>query len=396
MIFFLRACVALALTGSAGLAFAQDADELGAYAYEAVAIDRQDARSEPASLDVSTVDMPMVTPTGNSILDIARGTDQTGSGEFTGGTEGLGSLVSTVGAYPELVQLLDDETARLTVFAPSDDAFAAADLSGLDEAGIENVLKYHVVPNMVFNSTDEAPENLYLPFQMKTVQGGLIKIINAGDGTLSAVDAGGNEVGLDMVVDSASNGVVYVIDAVLVAPDAPEEPPVAPGDEPMVTPVGNSILDIARGTDATGSGEFTGGAEGLGSLVSTVGAYPELVQLLDDETARLTVFAPSDDAFAAADLSGLDEADIENVLKYHVLPKMAYKALEDGYLPLQLETAQGSLIEIIEAGDGTPAVVDATGNTIALDMIVDSASNGVVYVIDAVLTPPEPTGEDNG
>ncbi len=380
--------------------------EPGAYTYEVVAIDRQGARSEPVSLDVSTVDMPMpgddmpmVTPTGNSILDLARGTDEDEDGEFTGGAEGLESLVSTLGVYPELLEVLDDETAELTVFAPSNDAFAAVDLSGLDEREIDNVLRYHVVPDMAFNTMALSGEEEF-PMTLTTAQGGTVEITDSGDGTLAAVDAGGNEVGLDMVVDSASNGVVYVIDAVLVAPDAPEEPPVAPGDEPMVTPVGNSILDLARGTDETGSGEFTGGAEGLGSLVSTVGAYPELVQLLDDETAQLTVFAPSDDAFAAADLSGLDEAGIENVLSYHVLPNMAFNSVdhiaEDGFLPLQLETAQGGLIEIMDVGDGTLAAVDAAGNTVALDMIVDSASNGVVYVIDAVLTPPAPTGEDGG
>jgi uncharacterized surface protein with fasciclin (FAS1) repeats len=93
-----------------------------------------------------------------------------------------------------------------TVFAPTDEAFAKipkADLDALlkDKAKLTAVLTYHVVPGKVMakDVKDGAA---------KTVQGGEIKLATAGGVTVN----GAKVIGADV---TASNGVIHVIDTVL-------------------------------------------------------------------------------------------------------------------------------------------------------------------------------------
>jgi len=92
----------------------------------------------------------------------------------------------------------------------------------------------------------------------------------------------------------ATNGVIHIIDAVLIPPfpeeDAPEEEGEGEGEEPM-----ESIVDIAVGND-----DFST----LVELLSAAG----LVEALGD--GPFTVFAPTNDAFAA-----LDDAMLEAVVQ---------------------------------------------------------------------------------
>jgi uncharacterized surface protein with fasciclin (FAS1) repeats len=98
-----------------------------------------------------------------------------------------------------------------------------------------------------------------------------------------------------------------------------------------------------------------------------------------------TVFAPSDDAFAAVDqetLDGLlaDPDALADVLLYHVVPG-EYMAADVVTLE-SATTAQGADLPITVDGD-TVMVGDAT--VTATDI---QASNGVIHVIDTVLLPP--------
>ena len=101
----------------------------------------------------------------------------------------------------------------------------------------------------------------------------------------------------------------------------------------------------------------------------------------------LTVFAPTDDAFAA-----LPEGTVENLLKpenkdqlqavltYHVVPgKVMAETVASGNLR-KATSLQGDTIDIsIENGP----MVDGA-NIIATDI---EASNGVIHVIDSVILP---------
>lgn len=92
----------------------------------------------------------------------------------------------------------------------------------------------------------------------------------------------------------------------------------------------------------------------------------------------LTVFAPTNDAFAAIDTSGLTTEQLTSVLLYHVVGGEVL--LEDG---LSVTTLNGADVLLSVAFDETKVNEANIEGTIP-------ASNGAIYVIDAVLLPPSP------
>ncbi len=110
-----------------------------------------------------------------------------------------------------------------------------------------------------------------------------------------------------------------------------------------------------------------------------------------EETLRgegpFTVFAPTDDAFAAVPKETMDAllADptgaLADVLTYHVVPgKVMAADLSDG---MMVDTVNGAKLEVKISDNGTVMVNDATVVTADVE-----ASNGVIHVIDTVLIPP--------
>jgi uncharacterized surface protein with fasciclin (FAS1) repeats len=107
-----------------------------------------------------------------------------------------------------------------------------------------------------------------------------------------------------------------------------------------------------------------------------------LVETLKGE-GPFTVFAPTDDAFAAlpeGTVEGLleDTDTLTAILTYHVVPgKVMSGDLSDG---MMAETVNGQSVTI-----GTEGGVTVDGaNVIQADI---EASNGVIHVIDAVILP---------
>lgn len=97
-----------------------------------------------------------------------------------------------------------------------------------------------------------------------------------------------------------------------------------------------------------------------------------------------TVFAPSNQAFAkvpaaAMDALAKDPSKLTALLSYHVVPvKVIAADVKNG----RTKTLNGASVELSKAGDFL-TVEDALAQTPAL-----SATNGMVYIIDSVLTPP--------
>jgi len=125
-------------------------------------------------------------------------------------------------------------------------------------------------------------------------------------------------------------------------------------------------------------------AGGFTSLVSAVQAAG-LEETLRGE-GPFTVFAPTDDAFAAVPQETLDAlfADpsgaLSEVLTYHVVPgKVMSTDLSDG---MMAETVNGKSLEITIEDDGTVMVGGAKVVTADIE-----TSNGVIHVIDTVLVP---------
>ena len=131
---------------------------------------------------------------------------------------------------------------------------------------------------------------------------------------------------------------------------------------------------------AVGAGQFS-------TLVAAVQAAG-LVDVLKGD-GPYTVFAPTDDAFAA-----LPAGTVENLLKpenkdqlvavltYHVIPGKVMSGDIAGQM-VKPASVQGSAIDINASGDGV-MVNDAS--VIAADV---GASNGVIHVIDKVILPPQ-------
>lgn len=100
----------------------------------------------------------------------------------------------------------------------------------------------------------------------------------------------------------------------------------------------------------------------------------------------VTVFAPSDEAFKALPAATLDKlakdpAQLKAVLGYHVVPGLVKSGDIDGSKPLT--TSTGAKMNVAKAGD---FVTVDDGLVTKADL---PAGNGVIHVIDRVLTPPK-------
>jgi uncharacterized surface protein with fasciclin (FAS1) repeats len=129
-------------------------------------------------------------------------------------------------------------------------------------------------------------------------------------------------------------------------------------------------------------------SDDFSTLVQAVVAA-DLVKTLKGK-GPFTVFAPTNDAFAqipAADLEALlaDPDALANILTYHVIEgRVRARDLQ----PTQtVETVQGGELTIDVAEEGTATITDETGNTVNITATDLTAKNGVVHVIDGVLTP---------
>jgi uncharacterized surface protein with fasciclin (FAS1) repeats len=127
---------------------------------------------------------------------------------------GAGSFKTLVAALKaaDLVGALQAK-GPFTVFAPTDAAFAALPAGTLDDllkpenkAKLQSILTYHVVPGKVMSSDLKGTVNA------KTLQGQTVTIIAAASG----VTVNGAKVVTADV--AASNGVIHVIDAVILPP----------------------------------------------------------------------------------------------------------------------------------------------------------------------------------
>ena len=256
-----------------------------------------------------------------------------------------------------LVETLKGE-GPFTVFAPTDDAFAALPAGTLDELlkpenkqQLTDILTYHVVSGKVMAAD---------------VSGLTSATTVLGKDVAIKVDMGNvyiNDAKVIITDIETSNGVIHVIDAVILPPS----------DEAAAE--SNTIVDVA-----VADGRFT-------TLVAAVEAAG-LVETLSGE-GPFTVFAPTDDAFAALPAGTLDslllpenKQQLTDILTYHVVSGKVMAA--DVVTLTSAPTVLGKDITIT-VKDGKVYLND-TVQVIITDI---EASNGVIHVIDAVLLPPQ-------
>jgi transforming growth factor-beta-induced protein len=270
----------------------------------------------------------------------------------------LGAAVTKAG----LATALTDPNASLTVFAPTDAAFSAlATKLGFASAGalvdalpastLASILTYHVLPARK-SAADLAAGGAMQP-TLYTFVGTSAKLTLSTTAGVQISDAALTSANVTTADVPASNGVVHVIDKVLVPPGVLNIVQMAQVNPIFSTLVGAVVTANLQGT-LSGSGPFT-------------------------------VFAPTNDAFAAIQttVAGLSTAQLAQVLTYHVLPTQVLAANIPFGTPIT--TVEGETITI-NAGT-PPTITDKTATPAPIVATDVRASNGVIHVIGKVLIP---------
>jgi uncharacterized surface protein with fasciclin (FAS1) repeats len=255
-----------------------------------------------------------------------------------------------------LDSVLLDRDATFTVFAPNDAAFQELGQSTIDALlddpdRLTDILLYHVIQGTQVEAVDAI-----------AAAGSKQEMANGDEVALSLC---GSDlcVNLSEVISEdllAENGVVHVIDKVLIPP----------------TEMGMPTDNIAETAIAAGS--FT-------TLVQALQAA-NLVSTLENEAETFTVFAPTDAAFDLipdATLTALlaDTDALTNVLLQHVIIGSAVDSVTAFTLNGTSRNTAADEDVTIEIVDG---VLEIQGSPVSMFDIY--ASNGVIHVIDAVIT----------
>jgi len=236
-----------------------------------------------------------------------------------------------------------------TVFAPTDEAFAK-----LPEGTVETLLKpenkqqliailtYHVVPGKVL-AADVVKLNAAATVNGQRVD---IKVV----GKTVEIDQA-KVVKADI---AASNGVIHVVDSVLL-------------------PSSDTIPAVAE-------------KAGIFKTLLAAAQAAGLVEALSGDKP-LTVFAPTDDAFAALPkgtveslLKPENKAKLADILKYHVVSGRYFST----------DLVGGKAVKSLQGGPLSVSVKDGKAKVLNAGLVKTDidAANGVIHVIDTVLLPP--------
>ena len=187
---------------------------------------------------------------------------------------------------------------------------------------------------------------------------------------------------------AACNDKEAVTEPVAVEPEATTDVAVEPEVAPEAMAESDAATMPTEDAAATQSiGEMAAANPDLSILTAALKAAGLDTMMM--EAGEYTVFAPTDDAFAAV-LTKLDVTKeellantdlLKSVLPYHVVP-MVVKAADIPY-NTAIETVNGQTIMISDAN----VITDASGNTANITGTDMMATNGVVHVIDTVLLP---------
>lgn len=276
------------------------------------------------------------------------------------------NIVQRAQANPELSILVEAvvaaglvdtlSTGTLTVFAPTNAAFAALLIElGVSKANLlankpllTAVLSYHVLGQRVLRA--EVP----LGKAITPLSGGFFKIESSNG--LQITD-GRNRVARILDTDLyASNGVVHVVDRVLL-----------PADKDIVA-TAQSLPDFSILVEAVM-------AAGLVETLQGPGPF--------------TVFAPTNAAFAALLTElGVSKADLlankpllTSVLTYHVVPTRVLRA--EVPVGTAIQTVQGETLTV----NASLQITDQKGRSSQITATDVFTRNGVIHVVDRVLLP---------
>jgi uncharacterized surface protein with fasciclin (FAS1) repeats len=263
-------------------------------------------------------------------------------------------------------------TAGLTVFAPTNAAFNSlatqlgladgpALVAALPKEALASILSYHVLPARKsaadLTSGGATQDTIY------TFDGAVTKLNLTTTSGVAIKDAVLTEAKVTTADVAATNGVVHIVDKVLVPP---------------------GVLNVVQMAQANPAAFST-----LVGAVASAGLVPTLSSTTDP-LARFTVFAPTNAAFAsiASTVAGLTPTQLSTVLTYHVLASQVLSTDLGPVFGTAVATVAGQNITINAGTAPVIATITDTTTTPATITAVDvRASNGVIHVIDKVLLP---------
>jgi uncharacterized surface protein with fasciclin (FAS1) repeats len=281
---------------------------------------------------------------GAARMGVIEAANELGLNEFSAAIDGAG-LADTLNNQGVLII----GPGSFVIFAPSDEAFAAAsdvDMNTIKENATElkRILSYHVVWN------DGRFENISELSSAKTLQGENLTLDNTAGMKVNGANVTASK--------SYDNGTIYVIDKVLLPQTASSQ---------GVTEAANDLgaKKFASAINSAGLVETLNG-QGLMGFESLAGG-------------PFTVFAPSDSAFdnakASLDAISKKDAGMMNLLSYHMVDAKVLLNMTD---PNSAKTMQGDSL-----------AVDTNMGLVGGANVLKSEryANGIVYVIDQVLVP---------
>jgi uncharacterized surface protein with fasciclin (FAS1) repeats len=252
-------------------------------------------------------------------------------------------------------------TGPFTVFAPTNAAFIAAGfpneaaVTAADKTVLEAILKYHVLTSKVESGAIATAVNSAVPtlaakdiFVTKTSAGS----VNVNGAKVTTADV------------QATNGVIHIIDAVLIPP----------------------ALNIPAYIQANYTFLYAAVVRASSAPSAT---NPDLAAVLSG-TGPFTIFAPTNAAFIAAGfpniaaINAAPVADLNNIIKLHGFGARIYSnQLANG---ASSATIQGATLTFSDVPNA-PKVKGPVGTAASITKVNLMTTNGVIHEIDKVLLP---------
>lgn len=287
-----------------------------------------------------------------------------------------------------LADTLASADAQYTVFAPTDAAFTNLDEANPDllaaaladpKGALTTVLTYHVVAG------NYSSAELLEMGTVTTLQGEELTITTRNDNVFV------NDARVVTADVPAKNGVIHAISRVLL----PEAITATDTTDTTTTDTTATTDSAAMETTTTDTTTTTGDADGdtasltIAEIAAQAGNFTSLLGALEatgwaDTFAgpgNYTVFAPTDDAFAALGDVDMSQDELEAILLYHVVnDRLTRDQLATDEL---VPTLSGGRPLFINSDDGQ--IIDISGAKLLMTNI--QASNGIIHVIDRVMIP---------
>lgn len=311
----------------------------------------------PTTLVPASPTLSPVTPAPNAIGSLDIPNTLTDAGFFT-------ILIKALNATGLIETLSEQQNDVFSIFAPSDDAFTKLELNldcllredNLD--GLREILEFHVVPGLIISTN-------FVDGQSFTTMNGDRVTISVDDNGKAQIENA--RINLEVMPGvEASNGIVYLVDDVLI-----------PSDDTVATTISTcQMLDLNSSlVSATYFTEFLGATDAIGMDFSEPNGIYTVFALGSDTIESLPDFPVrclSRDEFSFA---------AEQILNYHVVTGQIL--LTEFYNGQILETLAGDTITVsIVAGD--IKLNNATLNQVSGGV---EASNGIFYVVDDLIIP---------